>query len=272
MRAALLLAILVISAGCLGGADTNPKNDPRPTPDPDPVPSPVTPPAPTTPRVILLSDFSFTGCSGIEAQFMVSPSSAQALLPANFTIRSDQGPAADQAMARYRILSCPAFSATNSAINETVYGDVALFIDDPNIEESGEGNWYRLRIFATDDVLSLAWQIAGYDVLTGDISLATTPLTQRTLSFEGYEAEWLDTLDDGVLEEEVSFTATDAGVVVWGEVVDEVTPVKLGIGSFSVPSSDPLSGLLSDDPTKVRLLSHSNTNIGEAQLVLIRST
>ncbi len=167
MRFAILLALMILTAGCLGGADTNPKNDPRPEPTDDP--EPVDPPPGPNPgipgRVALLLDFQYTQCSGIEAQFNIAPATAQALLPANFTARDDLGRTSDQALVRFRILACDQFSSANVAINDTVYGDVAILIDDPGIEASGDLTWYRLRIFAADDNLALAWQIAGYDVV-----------------------------------------------------------------------------------------------------------
>ncbi len=271
MRAAVLLALMIIASGCLGGADTNPKNDPRPEPTSTPTTSPP-PPPPASPRVVLLSLFQFTGCSGVEAHYAVAPAAARALVPEGFTLRSDQGTTGDQALARYRIFSCPQFSSSNILVNETVYGDVALLIEDPAIEETGERDWYRLRIFSADDVLAKAWVVSGYDVATGEVVATRNPLNQQTLAFAGYQAQWLSSVNEPVAAEEVSFTNTTAGVVVWGEVVAAISPTQLGIGTFSIPSDDPLSGIVGGDPSGLRLVSHANTDIVEARLVLITPT
>ncbi len=271
MRFAVLLALLVLTSGCLGGADTNPKNDPRPDPTPSPTPDPGPAPTPPARAVVLLSGFAFTDCSGVEAHFAVAADQAQALLPENFTVRDDQG-SGSEALARYRIFSCPTFTATTSTLNDTVYGDVSLLIEDPGMEQSGDAAWYRFRIFSADDILATAWDISGYDVVTGAVTMGTTPLTQKTISFEGYQAQWLETVDGMVVADEVSYTSTPAGTLVWGESVTPAAAVKIGLGTFDVPSDDPLAGLLSGDPTKVQLFVHGDTDISEAQLVRLTST
>lgn len=237
MRAAALV-LLVVLAGCLGEPAREPAG---PAPEPG-EPRPDPPPQPPT-RTWLLRGFGFEGCQGIEVRARVDEQAAQALLPDNHTAAADGG----AAQARWRILDCAVFASTAARLNGTLYGDVALAIEAPEGVPAADAHWYRFAIFSHDDNLAAAWEVAGYDVVRGNASHDVQELgpgRQVASRFAGYEAGMATAAEASSQEAAVLVTRTDLGLVVWNET--QQAAGTSGIGTWSVPSSDPLAALLGD--------------------------
>lgn len=254
-----MVLLILLASGCLGGADTNPKNDPPATPSP-PLPTPENPgPAPAqSGRVLLLSNFRFNACAGVEVAVLVDADAAQGLLPGNYTAKvGDTG----EALIRYRIFSCAGYSINGQDSNDTVYGDASMWIEDPLLEDSADRAWYRFTIFSPEDLLGNAWQQAGYEVTTGAIVLdASTPL--ETLTFAGYEARYAAAGPAPTDATGLAYTDTALGTIVWRDAVTTAAPSERGIGTVSVPAGAAMALLMPTDPSKVNITIHRQSDIG----------
>lgn len=239
MRALAIVCILLL-AGCLGGADTNPKNDPRPEPE-APTDTPASEPDVDTPasRVAMLLDFTYHDCDGQRMRLPADLDEAQARLPAGYIVAGD-----DAASLEYLWMACASMTTTNAVINDTVYGHVAVQIAPPGNATGASEHWYLLRMLTEEGTLQEIWEIAGYEVYTGtynDAPVAPTslPLPEpRTISLGDYSVEARPLSGNGApVEERTFYTEVPGGRLEWTGTLS-VEELR-GFGTLDVPSDDP---------------------------------
>ncbi len=253
----LAVAAIIILSGCLGGADTNPKNDPdRPDRTPPPPPSTPTPPAPS-PDLAMLLDFGWTDCDGFLVEHYPPLAEADAVLPGNRSAGTSDRPTGDTGHVRYVIAACDLFTASGSDLEAVVYGYTAVLLDD--------GSWYRLQMFASKGIMKELWTAAGYEVYADEYE-SDGPLVDE--QFGSYDITGVAASGPGPAGITESWTDLDGRSLHWtGTETFTATPV---VGRFTTDGGDPFDDTVDSSPdNEIYLISGSFT---ENELWLIKAS
>lgn len=272
-RWTVLLAVLLL-AGCTS-------DDPEPRPTAPPTTTTTTAPPPVVPEVVeipLLLDFTYVDCVGMEVHAQVDPDAARALVPERYDlhVRANDIDDSQFATARWRILQCPTFTVGSGAFNDTTHGDVALQIrpHDVGVVESGDSEWYRLRVFSEDSNIAAAWEASGYDVVRGDAVPTiggAAPLTQRSITFPGYAMDAYGDVGSATLGTELHHTIVGNDTVVWHDAPAGAS-IRMVEGTLTIPSDDPLSALAPDRPGLTTHIWYDGVNLGPSEAWLLRGS